>query len=337
MSDAIEDEAPEAAVPPDIELPTWDDARSRVFIALRSLGFFHALDADSVLAQRSLPLLVEGVALDLGGAITYVSAEAVEAWGITPDALFEAARRNVLAGLEHQLEPIEEHDPPRLFRCSSGDAFESSRLVSLPLLVQVRETLEAEILVLAAPDRDTLLVARDPSPEVLLRMADLAEATFRESPRAISPALYLLTAEGDLGPLELVEDHPLRERVRRGHLLLADAEYAAQKEALDARLAAQGVDLFVATHFAVERASGPAFSYTTWAEGAEALLPCVDVVVFGFADPERPPLLVPWEVALGLVPDLWEEVPQLEPVRRRTLGFPSDEQLAALADYALSM
>ena len=125
--------------------------------------------------------------------------------------------------------------------------------------------------------------------------------------------------------------------MRRGHLLLADAEYAAQKVALEARLAEEGVDLFVATHFAVERPSGPAFSYTTWAEGAQALLPSVDVVVFGFADPGRPPLLVPWEAALGLIPDLWEEVPQLEPPRRRTLGFPGVEQLAALADYALEL
>lgn len=337
MSDPIEDQAPGAESPPDIEIPAWDEARPRVFIALRSLGFFHAMNAESVLAQRSLPLLVEGVALDLGGAITYVSAEAVDAWGITADELFAAARANVHARLEHQLEPIEEHDPPRLFRCSSGDAFESSRLVSLPFLAEVRRALQAEALVLAAPDRDTLLIAIDPSPDVVLRMADLAESTFRASQRAISPGLYLFTADGELGPLELVDEHPLRERVRRGHLLLADAEYAAQKAALDERLASEGIDLFVATHFAVERASGPAFSYTTWAEGAQALLPSVDVVVFGFSDPERPPLLVPWEAALGLVPDRWEEVPQLEPPRRRTLGFPTEEQLAALADYAVEV
>ena len=321
----------------EMELPPWDEARERVFLALRPLGVFHALDADSVVAQRSLPLLVESVALDLGGALTFVSSEAVEAWEITPDELFEAARTNVHALLDHRLEPIEERDPPRLFRCSSGDAFESSRLVSMPFLAKVRQSLEAEALVLAAPDRDTLLVATEPSPDLLLRIADLAESIYRESERAISPALYLFTPDGELGPLELIDEHPLRERVRRGHLLLADAEYAAQKAALDARLAAEGIDLFVATHFAVERDNGPAFSYATWSQGAAALVPVVDVVVFGFADPERPPLVVPWEVALGLVPELWEDVPHLEPRRRRTLGFPTEEQLAALADYAVAL
>lgn len=337
MSEETVDEAQGPEAPEDFELPSWDDARERVFVAVRSLGFFHAMDADSVIAQRSLPLLVESVALDLGGALTFVSSEAVEAWAITPDELFDVARTNVHARLDHRLEAIEEREPPRLFRCSSDDAFESSRLVSLPFLAKVRETLEAEVLVLAAPDRDTLLVATDPSPDVVLAIADLAETIFRESQRAISPALYLFTADGDLGPLELVDEHPLRERVRRGHLLLADAEYAAQKAALDERLAAEGIDLFVATHFAVERESGQTFSYATWSEGADALLPGVDVVVFGFADAERPPLVVPWEVALGLVPDLWEEVPRLEPPRRRTLGFPTEEQLAALADYAITL
>lgn len=321
----------------EIELPPWEDARTRVYVALRPLSFFHAHDDASVVAQRSLPLLVEAVALDLGGAIHYVGAAALEAWGAAPEALFEAARANVVTRLEHALEPVGDEDPPRIFRCSSGDAFEASRLVSLPFLARARQALGARALILAAPERDTLLVAIDPAPDVILRLARLTEEAFRASARSISPALYVFTEDGDLGPLELLDDHPLRDRVRKGHLLLADAEYAAQKAMLERALAEQGVELFVATHFAVQRQDGGVFSYATWSRGADALLPLVDVVVFASGDDRHPPLPVPWEAALHLVPDLWEAVPGVTPPRRRTLGYPDDEQLAALAEHALAM
>jgi hypothetical protein len=327
---------PEVGLADVVELPPWSEAQTRVFVALRPMSFFHATDGAAVLAQRSLPLLVEAAAIHLDGAIGYLTAEALAAWGIGPDALFEVARANVVLRLEHVLEPAVDEEPPRLFRCTTGDAFEGSRLASLPLLARLREALGATTLLLAAPERDTLLVAAEPSPPVLLRLADLAEQVYRGSARPISPALYVFTEEGDLGPLELVDDHPLRARVRKGHLLLADAEYAAQKQALERELADEGVDLFVATHFAVEREGGAALSYATWSEGASALVPHVDLVVLASLDEARPPLVVPWEVALGLVPDLWEEVPGLDPPRRRTLGFPSEEQLAALAEYAVA-
>lgn len=331
-------------------LPPWDEAKDRVFIALRPFAFLQALGDVPILAQRSLPLLAETVVLEREGTFTYLTTHAVEAWSITPEQLFDVARLNVAAALEHALEPLEDEeqptsgghpreppDPPAIYRCSSGDAFESSRLVSLPILAKIRESLEAPALFCSAPERDTLLVAIDASPPTLVRLMKTTEDVYRESQSPVSPALYVFTSDGDLGPLELADDHPLRERVRRGHLLLVDAEYGAQKQSLEERLHEQGIELFVATHFAVERESGQVFSYASWTEGPQALLPYTDLVVFAFGGEERSPLVVTWEAAEALASDFWEEVEGMEPPRRRTLGFPDAETIEKLAMYAVDL
>lgn len=317
-------------------LPSWEEARDRVFIALRPFAFLQALGDVPILAQRSLPLLAETVVLEREGTFTYLTTDAVEAWSVTPEQLFDVARLNVAAALEHALEPLEDEETPTIYRCSSGDAFESSRLVSLPLLAKIRESLEAPALFCSAPERDTLLIAVDASPPTLVRLMKATEEVYRESQSPVSPALYVFTPDGELGPLELADDHPLRERVRRGHLLLVDAEYGAQKQALEERFTEQGIELFVATHFAVERESGQVFSYSSWVEGPPALLPYTDLVAFGFAD-ERPPLVVTWEAAEALAPDFWEPVEGLEPPRRRTLAFPDAETIEKLAIYAVEL
>ncbi len=315
------------------ELPDWEGAQSRLFIAIRTLGYFHALGSTDVIARRSLPMLAECVVLDLGEALTYVTRGLAEKWGADPDVLFEVARANVEARLEHDLGPEGDDQPPRIYRLTSSDAYESSRLASLTWLAKAREALESEALVCAIPDRDTLLIAVDLSPPTLVRMGDLAERIYTESSRGISPALYVYTPDGELGPLELVDDHPLRERVRRGHLMLSDVEYGAQKIALDAELAEREASIFIASFFAVDR-DGTVFSYATWAEGVEALLPQVDLMAFTFID-ERPPLLVPFEVVAQLAGEHLEVVESLEPTRFHAKGFPDAQMLAQLAVYAV--
>jgi uncharacterized protein YtpQ (UPF0354 family) len=316
------------------ELPDWEGARERIFVAIRSLGYFHSLGGADVIARRSLPMLAECVVLDLGEAITYVTASLAEKWGKSLDELFDVARSNVETRLEHDLQPEGDDQPAKIYRLASGDSFESSRLGSLAWLTQARTALETDGMVCAIPERDTLLLAVDVSPPTLVRMAELAEQIYVGSSRGISPALYVFTPDGELGPLEMVDDHPLRERIRRGHLMLADVEYGSQKIAIDAATAGREPPLFVASYFAVER-EGTVFSYATWAQGVEALLPLVDFMAFTFIDEERGPLLVPLAVVAELANDLLEEVPELEPVRYRTLGFPSDELVERLAMYAV--
>jgi len=333
------EEATPEPVTPTTELPSWEDAQARLFVAIRSLGYFHTLGGDDVLARRSLPLLAECVVLDFGEAMTYVTSSLVEQWGTDADTVFAIARKNVEVRLDHELGPADgdesEGDPPKIYRITNGDSYESSRLASLAWLTKAREAFSVDTLVCAIPDRDTLLIAVDLSPPTLVRMSDLAERIYAESSHSVSPALYVFTPSGDLGPLELIEDHPIRDRVRRGHLMLGDMEYGAQKIALDAAFEGRDPPLFVASYFAVDR-DGMVFCYATWAEGVEALLPEVDLMAFTFID-ERQPLLVPFEVVAKLAGDLLEEVPSLEPVRYRTLGFPPDELIVELAQYAMEM
>jgi uncharacterized protein YtpQ (UPF0354 family) len=315
----------------------WEEAQERVFVAIRPHRFFFTMSDDTnIVARRSVGALVECVALDRGRSITYVSDKIAEAWGVSPDDLFAVARANVESRLQHRLDPIDGEDPPKIFRLAVGDSFESSRLVSLEWLGKAREALGAGAMICAIPHRDALYIAIDASPPTLVKLAELAEKEFQASDRPITPALFVFTDEGDLGPLDLVDDHPIRERVRRGHLLHADAEYEAQKTVLDARLAKEGVELAIATHFAVER-EGQVFSYCTWSEGGPALLPVVDVVAFAFEQEGRPPLLVTWDAAEAICGDLWEDVAGLLPPRKRVLGFPAGDRLAALAEHAIEL
>jgi hypothetical protein len=60
-------------------------------------------------------------------------------------------------------------------------------------------------------------------------------------------------------------------------------------------------------------------------------------VAFAFKDPEQPPLLVPWGAVEAIAGDLWEEVPDLDPPRKRILGFPAGDRLAALAEHAVEL
>lgn len=317
------------------ELPDWEDARGRVFVALRPLGFFHSLGAQEIVARASLPMLAECVVLDLGDAMTYVGAALVSRWGVEIDELYAVARANVETKLTHDLAAVGDDDPPKIYALSSTDSYDASRLLSLAWLAKAREALGAEGLVCAAPDRDTLLLAVDFSPPTLVRMAELAEKQFAESDRSISPALYVFTPQNELGPLELLDEHPLRERVRRGHLMLADVEYGVQKIALDAGLEGREPKLFVASYFAVER-EGAVFSYATWAEGVDALLPVVDLLAFTFTD-ERAPILVPFEAVAKLAGALLEPVKDLEPMRLHTIAFPNEDLIDELRDYAVEL
>jgi hypothetical protein len=118
--------------------------------------------------------------------------------------------------------------------------------------------------------------------------------------------------------------------------------YEEQRQRLQARLQVMGQaeELFVAKVFAVQRPDGGAHTYTTWTEGVKTLLPPADVVLLVEqpAWPEAKPAMtwVRWDVtAHACADDCWEIMPDIQPPRLLTVGWPTPEQLESLKSRKL--
>ena len=70
-----------------------------------------------------------------------------------------------------------------------------------------------------------------------------------------------------------------------------------------------------------------------WGEGVDTLLPRVDAVLLassGENDQVSEPLQVDWQLLAKLVPERMELVNGTNPALYRTLGFPTEEELARI-------
>ncbi len=111
----------------------------------------------------------------------------------------------------------------------------------------------------------------------------------------------------------------------------ANRDYAEQKALLDGINKNSGIDVFVASHgIPREQKSGKFLgSVPTWTDGADALLPRAQSVIFVQLE-QRRLVTVPWEKVTGIVEELL--IPAgYWPERFRVRSFPTREQLARLA------
>ncbi len=118
--------------------------------------------------------------------------------------------------------------------------------------------------------------------------------------------------------------------------------YEQQRERLQAKLEAQGRsdDLFVAKTLAVQRPEGGAHTYTTWAEGIKTLLPAADVVLLVEQPVEanaKPAMTwLRWDVTAQICADqYWTVMPDFDPPRVLTVGWPSPQELEVLKSRKL--
>ncbi len=103
----------------------------------------------------------------------------------------------------------------------------------------------------------------------------------------------------------------------------------------------QADELFVAKVFAMRRADGGAHTYTTWTEGVRTLLPAADVVLLVEQPPtgDSEPIMtwVRWDVTAHVCADTcWKVMPEFDPPRLLTKGWPSPEQMDRLKTQKLS-
>lgn len=132
----------------------------------------------------------------------------------------------------------------------------------------------------------------------------------------------------------MTEPAGLAHLAHRGEAILAQAEYAAQKDWLDARHEKHAVDVHVASLMLMGRPDGSVFTVTTWTDGVDTLLPRADLVGFATADGRTEPFFVPWPVVVeetGLVP-----AAGTAPQRYSVTAWPAEPVLARLRERAVT-
>jgi hypothetical protein len=313
----------------------WDEARPGLVPLLRVATNFAAMPvaADKQPYGRPfLPFLIECVGLDSSASTAFVGSQLAEPWGQAPDTLYECARANLLAHVEAG-DDTASFDASAAFPIwcvSRDDSYEASRLLLPGWLASFRGRVHGRPIAIV-PERATLIVGGDADDACIERLIDTAQRQYQSSPRSISPALYTVDDQGRVIPFELPVTHPLANKVALGHITLAANEYAAQKQVLEERLTE---DVYIGELSAVKRTSnGSYYSYTTWGKGVMSLLPQADelVLIEDTPDVQDKSLALSWETALTALGECLVREPGMDPPRWRTVAWPSQDVLAALA------
>jgi hypothetical protein len=298
----------------------WADARERLVPVLRgaTFGMHGATDAlgdGNALVRISLaPFLDVLVVVDHGTKMRYVTAAQLARWGVDSETLVEEAVANFGQRWTCEIELVDEHNGP-LYAVVADDDYVSSRLAIAGWLASFRGHVEGEPIAIV-PRRDLLVVGGSARPEMVARLADMAERELTASARGVSCALY--TVDVDDSVVTYVDDS---FAATIAHEKLAIHEYSRQADLLSDDPAWE--DVYVAAYGVCALPNGVVYSYAAWTKNVETLLPETEWI--SLVSDEHGVLEVPFEA----IADRLVQVPGLRPVRHHTFGeFPSAEELA---------
>jgi uncharacterized protein YtpQ (UPF0354 family) len=169
----------------------------RLFAVVRPTTYLDGMPADVRAQTLFEPLTADLIVVyvfDEGGAVRGAQEKDLADVGMTRSALPVAARRNLVAIL-----PVPAGQPScrphALGSWNTGNYFESSRLLLSDFWQDMAARTHLPIVV-AAPGADTLLVACDPTPSELTRLAGLVEKMSQNAARPVSTSLLKWTANG---------------------------------------------------------------------------------------------------------------------------------------------
>lgn len=315
----------------------WESVRPRLRPVLRPVTFGQVGVAGMVppISRPALPYLCEFVVVDTPESMAYVVPGRLEAWGVTADEVFAAARAN-LESIARASRGWPEGERRALIRMvDTGDAYFTSLLLAPGWLAEASERCGAPV-VAFAPDSNTLVLC-DVQPGALARVYALIEEEYGEAVRSLSPVGYVADAVGNVVPYAPAEDDPDRAAACRAEMLLATTEYGAQAQWLGKEYDQAGIEVYVGPLLAASRPDAAPITIATWTDGITSLLPRTQYI--SFVSGGRTPSgsgnspLVPWH-AVAEVIDLRPE-PLLSPVRYRVGGWPPPDVLAGLLDQAI--
>lgn len=306
-------------------------------------AFVQPADGRGSVRAPFVPLLYAYVALDTEEGVACLSATDAAQLDRSHQQLLAAALEN-LTERDAQLRPLDPSRPEEeVFELHAADGLASSRLLLPGWLASMREVLPGEPLC-AIPTIDRCLVAGSASADAVVRLLAAAEMLW-QGDRPLSPVLYGLDNEGLVVPWSPSSDHPSAARLQQAHASFAARVYERQRAQLEtaAHAAEQAGELAEdAPVFAecrvIPSPTGAAMTGTTFVEGVDALLPVTELVFLAWRPEQAEPhyLLVTREDLEALAPRCLVPVPDLDPPRLATLGFPSPEEIARLRTCAIA-
>ena len=262
-----------------------------------------------------------GLALvyDLPDSMRSFAQSSLDAWGVSLYEALEVAKENLLTLPAKFIGP---ESGEGVYLSATGDSYDASRLLLTDVIRQFR--LKGDPIAMI-PNRENLIVAGSEDVEALAGMLRMATKALKE-PRAISGIALRLDGD-EWTPWLPPSSHPSYKDFQQLQFQSFGQEYAEQKDLLDKLHVKNDEDVFVATFSVIRSPKGSLFSYATWTETTNTLLPKTDVVVLGRIGGKL--AMVEWQKVVDVVGDLMEPL-DIYPPRYRVREFPSDEQLAAM-------
>jgi hypothetical protein len=314
--------------------PDWEQVQGRLVPVLRALQQYSSIPPAARPPGRRFDAgLIETAVIDFADTMQQISPQLLTKWGKTLDEVLAVAVSSLRSATSPKdVERLYDDAPTPIWHVARSDDYQSSRLLLPSWLASFRGKVNGRPIAIV-PDRSTCIVAGDGDVDTVGRLIEIARSVYKESPRSISPIVYTIDAKDAVVPLTLPAGHPHHAGLRENRYHLLACEYGAQVQTLKQELAERGEDRYVAKYMVVEGGSG-LMSVTTWAKGADSLLPVTEVIAFAVQDPDDESewtyLQVPYAAVEELAGDCWESVPGLDPPRLRTLHWPSDETMDAL-------
>ena len=255
-----------------------------------------------------------GLVYDLPESMRSIPQANLDAWGVTFYEALEAAMENLMSLPAKFIGP---RSGEGVYLSATGDSYDASRLL---LTDSIRQFQVKGDHIAMIPNRENLIVAGSEDVAGLAGMLKMA-AKALEEPRPISGIALRLDGD-EWTPWLPPPSHPAYKDFQRLQLQTLGQDYAQQKDLLDKLNAKNGEDVFVATFSAIQSPDGRLFSYATWTETTNSLLPKTDVLVFGRIGGNL--AMVEWQKVVDVAGDLMEAVDIYPPRYRVGSSLPTN-------------
>lgn len=272
------------------------------------------------------PFINEMVVVDLPTVRAMVTPAETDAWGVSADQAFAAAREN-LSARQQAVAPGE----TVVLKDADGASYVDSMILAAGWLGSLSAPDGPRPLVFFPGDGALLLGTDDPVGAAALFEA--AEQMYLEADQPVSPQGYTIVGSV-IAPFDQAGPHPSRGLALRARTLLAAREYGHQTEFLREHYAREQFPQYVGDAQIIATPWGQRTT-TTWGEGPSWELPQTDYVTFLVGDQPSGDFTVPFPAvvdAVGILP-----VAGINPVRYRADAWPTSEMLAALKAHAIDL
>lgn len=318
-----------ALIQANYQLPEeFEDARSDLRPRIWTRATFAQMKlASQIQGNQSLerPLvpigehLLLGLVFDLPASMRSIIQDNLRDWDVSLYEAIEAAKYNLLES-RFPLALLGD----RLYVSVTGDHYDSCRILAVDLIRRLKLDGDPVAMIL---NRDTLFITGSDDAEGLAMMATLTAKVMEEPRPMMSTALRLVDDEWTdwLPPV----GHPAYSKFKDLKVHCMQGIHDVQWEQLTQLHQAQGIDVFVASQFAVRSPEGHFWTCCVWAESIESWLPESDYIMF-FWNEQSEKARVTWDQAMQTVGSLMEEIEDLYPKRFRVNSFPNDFQLQQL-------